>query len=641
MKKQNKQWIKAHLLRGGFYLLLVLAGTLVALFRLEARVNVSHRALTFAERVAYQRTIEDVYWHHQIWPEERPDPKPSLDAVMSQAQLENKVEDYLRSTQTLQDYWQRPITAGDLQAEMDRMAENTRQPEVLRELFGALGNDPFLIAECFARPVLSERLITSFAQGQRGNRLASSKVDANIRTRKMILANATYTLPVISDATTGCIPDTWTDTDTPHAPPGREGHTAVWTGTEMIVWGGDSRNGIVNTGGRYNPVSDSWIKTSNTDPPTAREFHTAVWTGSEMIVWGGDDGGRFVNTGGRYNPSTDSWSATSTTNAPEARDFHTAVWTGSEMIVWGGTDGSNFFNTGGRYNPSTDSWTGTNTTNAPTGRDAHTAVWTGTEMIVWGGVGSSVFNTGGRYNPSTDSWTATSTTNAPDARFFHTAVLADSEMIVWGGTFDGGPTFFDTGGRYNIGSDSWTATTTNNAPTARERHTAVSTSSEMIVWGGDEGLPRVLNTGGRYDPGSDSWTATSIIGAPAARTLHTAVWTGSEMIVWGGGTVGGRLNTGGRYCAQSGTPTPTPTPTSTPTATATSTASPTATSTATATSTVSTTPTSTPTATATGTVSPTPTSTARPSPTPRSAAYTKASADTTAETIGFWQARVL
>ena len=79
------------------YLLLALAGTLVALFRLEARVNISHRALTFAERVAYQRTIEDVYWRHRIWPEERPDPKPSLDAVMSQAQLEKKVEDSYRS----------------------------------------------------------------------------------------------------------------------------------------------------------------------------------------------------------------------------------------------------------------------------------------------------------------------------------------------------------------------------------------------------------------------------------------------------------------------------------------------------------------------------------------------------------------
>ena len=36
----------------------------------------------------------------------------------------------------------------------------------------------------------------------------------------------------------------------------------------------------------------------------------------------------------------------------------------------------------------------------------HTAVWTGSEMIVWGGTGANYFNTGGRYNPNTDSWTA-------------------------------------------------------------------------------------------------------------------------------------------------------------------------------------------------------------------------------------------
>ena len=35
-------------------------------------------------------------------------------------------------------------------------------------------------------------------------------------------------------------------------------------------------------------------------------------------------------------------------------------------------------------------------------------------MIVWGGSGTSDYeNTGGRYNPGTDSWTATSMTNAP------------------------------------------------------------------------------------------------------------------------------------------------------------------------------------------------------------------------------------
>ena len=125
----------------------ILAGTLLAFLGPHAPAKASQRTLTFEERVADQHAIEDVYWRHRIWPKERLDPKPSLDAVISQAQLETKVRDYLRNSQALEDYWQRPITAEQLQAEMDRMAHHTKQPEVLRELFEALGNDPFVIAE--------------------------------------------------------------------------------------------------------------------------------------------------------------------------------------------------------------------------------------------------------------------------------------------------------------------------------------------------------------------------------------------------------------------------------------------------------------------------------------------------------------
>jgi hypothetical protein len=127
-------------------------------------------------------------------------------------------------------------------------------------------------------------------------------------------------------------------------------------------------------------------------------------------------------------------------------------------------------------------------------------------------------------------------------------------MIVWGGVNE--MNGFNNGGRYNPSTDSWTATSTTNAPDARSQHTAVWTSVEMIVWGG----AGYNNTGGRYNPTADSWTATSISNAPSGRVYHTAVWTGSEMIVWGGNGTFGVLNSGARYCAQSGSPTPTPTP---------------------------------------------------------------------------------
>jgi hypothetical protein len=150
----------------------ILTGTLLAFFRSELPGTTgSQGTLTFAEYVAYQRAIEDVYWRHRIWPKERPDPKPSLDAVMSQAELEKKVEDYLRNSQELENQCQGSLTTGQLQAEMERMAQHTRQPQVLRELFEALGDDPVIIAECLARPALVERLRTKFylrAQGVLG-----------------------------------------------------------------------------------------------------------------------------------------------------------------------------------------------------------------------------------------------------------------------------------------------------------------------------------------------------------------------------------------------------------------------------------------------------------------------------------------
>src|SRR5438876_990096 len=156
----------------------MVSGTMLAFFRPEASTKVSQKTLTFAQRISYQRAIEEVYWRHRTWPKERPDPKPTLDAVMSQAQLEKKVEDYLRDSQALEDYWQKPIAPEQLQAEMERMARHTKQPEVLRELFEALGNDPSVIAQCLARPVLAERLVADLSAHDKGQRFALLRTQA-------------------------------------------------------------------------------------------------------------------------------------------------------------------------------------------------------------------------------------------------------------------------------------------------------------------------------------------------------------------------------------------------------------------------------------------------------------------------------
>jgi hypothetical protein len=54
----------------------------------------------------------------------------------------------------------------------------------------------------------------------------------------------------------------------------------------MWIWGGADPSYLL-TGGRYTPYGDTWADIPTTGAPAKRRTHTSVWTGSEMIVWGG------------------------------------------------------------------------------------------------------------------------------------------------------------------------------------------------------------------------------------------------------------------------------------------------------------------------------------------------------------------
>lgn len=291
----------------------------------------------------------------------------------------------------------------------------------------------------------------------------------------------------------------------------------------MIIWGGRSfPTDRQNTGGVYVPSTDTWRLTSTVNAPDPRYAHTAVWTGNEMIVWGGIGSTNTGNTGARYNPASNTWTVTSVTaSTPAKRGAHTAVWTGSEMIVWGGRSGSTAYDNGGRYVPATDTWQPTSTTGTPSARYSHSAVWSGSKMIVWGGGTSTPTDTGAQYDPATDAWQPTSATGAPNARSAHTAIWTGNKMIVWGGGSY-------SGGRYDPISDAWQPMSTSGYSGGVIGDTAVWTGREMIVWGGGN------SNGGRYDPAADLWQPTSIPRFLVGRSDHSAVWTGSSMIVFGG-----------------------------------------------------------------------------------------------------------
>ena len=74
---------------------------------------------------------------------------------------------------------------------------------------------------------------------------------------------------------------------------------------------------------------------------------TAVWTGTDMLIWGGvndteskgvSDSSRYVGTGALYNPATDTWTKISEAGAPSPR-VTTGVWNGNGLMLFGGYNG--------------------------------------------------------------------------------------------------------------------------------------------------------------------------------------------------------------------------------------------------------------------------------------------------------------
>jgi N-acetylneuraminic acid mutarotase len=323
-------------------------------------------------------------------------------------------------------------------------------------------------------------------------------------------------------------------TGAPNGP--RTGSTAVWTGQEMIVWGGYT-NQPEATGGRYDPAGDKWSSVSTSVAPKPRQNHVAAWTGSEMIVWGGDDGTNSLSSGGRYDPTSDKWTAMSSAGAPDISGYPRAVWTGTELIVWPGQIVSTAV--GGRYDPGTDTWTTMSSTGAPLLQQYSSVVWTGTTMIVWGGEyidGACNSAQGAIYDPATDTWHPTTTTGAPHPRDNHSAVWTGTQMIVWGGT-----NYSANAASYDPVADAWYALSETEAPSPRLTpalffipDAGTPGAGRMLVWGG--GYSYNATTGGLYDFVPDRWDVVAPFpsepATPNQAATRTTVWTGTEMIAW-------------------------------------------------------------------------------------------------------------
>ena len=196
--------------------------------------------------------------------------------------------------------------------------------------------------------------------------------------------------------------DTWRTLPSAHAPSSRAHHSAIWTGSEMIVWGGAAGAVEHADGAAYSPARQRWRTISGEDAPGDRSGHGAVWTGSEMIVWGGTRGAKRLRTGGRYDPNSDTWTALPTEGAPEGCRTPAVAWTKAGLLVWGRGQGA-------VWSPGTNQWSPVCGDAAFGVRERFGHTWTGTGLLIIGGEvveGRPTERTpaGAVYYPDTDSW---------------------------------------------------------------------------------------------------------------------------------------------------------------------------------------------------------------------------------------------
>lgn len=321
------------------------------------------------------------------------------------------------------------------------------------------------------------------------------------------------------------------------APSARRSASATWTGTELVVFGGASEllsSGVVpaSGGGVYPPSADAWRSLPRANAPSPRFSHSAVWTGREVVIFGGHwPSGAVLGDGARYDPSTEKWRPIARTGAPSRRLRHTAVWTGRVVLVYGGSNGTRALADGAAYDPDLDVWTPIAPRPAEAGTYFHEAVWTGSEMIVWGGWPAE--RSGARYAPALDEWRELPREGAPASGAEASMVFTGDAVVIFGGALSsdaGPPSAVSEGARLDLDRGTWTAVPSSVAIEPRALHSAVMLEGALMIWGGQLDGERTLDSGARIELSSGFRRPMTTIGAPSPRFGHAAIATDREMI---------------------------------------------------------------------------------------------------------------
>lgn len=312
----------------------------------------------------------------------------------------------------------------------------------------------------------------------------------------------------------------------PDAPiEGRSGAAAVWTGSEMLVWGGAGLDGSaeqpMSDGAAFDPASGSWRLLPEA-PIEGRAYSATVWTGTEMIVWGGSQNGQMLDDGAAFDPGTGEWRVLSDSPLSAAMTSGVA-WTGTEMFIIGGLNDAN--GNAAAYDPVADSWRDIADAPGPNAPPFPTAVWTGEALLtILGPNGPAGPNQLASYQPDIDEWQIVQDAFVPATLFG----LPDDAPDTGNRTSVGIPLLADTElpvlDRFGAAIDR-IQPKPSSLPTA-ELFAPVWSGQEILIWsGGDAGLA--------LDPASGVWRPFPA-GGLEPRTHGAVVWADGVLISWGG-----------------------------------------------------------------------------------------------------------
>lgn len=294
-----------------------------------------------------------------------------------------------------------------------------------------------------------------------------------------------------------------------------------------------------------------WQEIQLGNAPSGRLKASVHWTGSKLLVWGGElsNNGTKVGSGALLDPAAQTWTSISTVNAPAARTGHVGVWTGSTFLVWGGIGGSEIFTDGAMLDPSSNLWT--KLPDVPGGFESRidfASAWTGSHLVIWGGrTFGGLISEGWVLDPLAETWTQLPAYPG-DPAYLASAVWVDGKFVVWGGQTSSGVT---NAGYYftpnpDWASGSWTAM--NSSPlSGRTGMVAAMAGAKAVYWGGHNG-GSVYDDGAAWDPSNNTWTTIADVGSNLIAAYDAAfAWTGAELLIWGGRSSSGVSGSGAFY----------------------------------------------------------------------------------------------